>query len=79
MYDPTLRDRIQHDFKYHPPTPEQVPAFTAIRDRAREYALYLEETVPHGRELSRALSALEDTVMHANAGVARHGVRATDG
>ena len=76
MYDPNLKQRIEErDFVYHPPTPEQVPVYNEIRERAKDFALYLERTVPHGRELSTALTHLEAAVMMANAGVARGGVR----
>lgn len=68
-----LEERVRVDFTYHPPaSADQVAVFDTIRRRARELATYLVERVPPGRELSRALSDLEDCVMHANAAVARH-------
>lgn len=68
-----LQARIASDFSYHTPRPEQVPIYNEIRYRAKEFALHLEAVVPHGRELSTALTKLEECVMHANAAVARHG------
>lgn len=69
----TLRARIEHDFKYHPPRPEQIAVYTELRERAKDLALHLVDVVPEGRELSTALTLLEQAVMEANAGIARHG------
>lgn len=66
-------ERIQNDFRYHPPTPEQVKVYNEVRERAKAFALFLDETVPAGRELATALTKLEECVMHANAGIARAG------
>lgn len=43
----------------------------AIREKAKELALLIADTVPAGREQSTALTRLEEAVMHANAGIAR--------
>lgn len=43
----------------------------AIRDRALDFALFLSEACPESRELSRALTSLEDVVFNANAAIAR--------
>lgn len=72
-HDPNLLARIENDFRYHPPTPDQVPLYNEVRERAKHFALFLEENVPHGRELSTALTQLEACVMNANAGIARSG------
>ena len=68
-----LHDRIDRDFRYHAPKPEQVETYNWIRDQAREFAQTLVDNVPEGRELSTALTRLEEAVMHANAGIARGG------
>lgn len=68
-----LHARIDVDFVYHAPTPDQLPKYGEIRDTARAFAHRLVELVPDSRELSRALTALEDVCFSANAGVARHG------
>lgn len=65
--------RVENDFTYHPPRPDQVPIYNAIRERGLDFAQYLVDVVPDGRELSLALTALEDVVMRANSGIARHG------
>lgn len=67
-----LHDRIRSDFTYHSPVGSQPNVYYEIRERSRALAHFLVDHVPPGRELSRALSDLEDMVMHANAGVARN-------
>lgn len=68
-----LHERIESDFRYHSPTPEQLPKYAEIRDTARELAHRLVDLVPPGRELSTALTKLEEAVMAANAGIAPQG------
>ena len=70
----TLHTRIQSDFSYHPPRdPGQQEKYSNIRAQCRELAHMLAKSVPPGRELSTALTKLEECMMHANAGIARHG------
>lgn len=68
-----LHARIENDFRYHTPTREKTEGFEEMRTRARHLAHSLVEIVPPGRELSTALTKLEEVIFHANAGLARHG------
>lgn len=69
--EPTqLIQRINNDFTYHCPPPERADVFT-IRNKAKELATLIAIVVPSGREQSTALTRLEETVFHANAGIAR--------
>lgn len=68
-----LYDRIENDFTYHPPKPGQPETYQEIRDLARELAFTFVDTCPEGRELSTALTKLEEAVMWVNAGIARNG------
>lgn len=65
-------DRIEHDFTYHPPKPEQQPKYAAIRDKAKEFALLIVDLTPASREQSLAITSLEDVVAKANAAISRH-------
>ena len=65
-------DELKHRFTHHPPKPEQIGIYREIRARALEFARYINGTVPDSREKAQALTDIEDAVMHANAGVARH-------
>lgn len=66
-----LLKRIDNDFTYHKPPVDVQSAFHEIRATARILAQTMVRTVPEGRELSTALTRLEEAVMHANAGIAR--------
>jgi hypothetical protein len=58
-------------FSHHPPRPEQVPVYEEIRARGKELAAWLTGVAPASRELSLAVTHLEQAVMWANAAVAR--------
>ena len=64
--------RLNNTFVYHPPKDDQQDRYVEIRDTARGLALTLVKNVPESRELSLALTKLEEAVMHANAGIARN-------
>lgn len=66
--------QIENNFKYHAPTPEQIPMYEEVRDRAKELALFYVSQCPDSRELSLALTHLEEAVMWANAAIARNPV-----
>lgn len=66
-----LKVRIQNDFTYHKPPLEIAPLFVSVREKAKELAILIADLVPAGREQSTALTRLEESVMHANAGIAR--------
>lgn len=66
-----LKDEIDTRFTYHPPRPDQVPRYDAIRRIAKDFAHIIDELTPASREQSLALTHLEETVMWANAAIAR--------
>ncbi len=68
----TLSQRIDSDFTYHPPKGDQVERYAAIRDAARQFAHLLADLSPASREQSLALTNLEQSVMWANAAIARN-------
>ena len=74
MYTPDEKtvNQIQNNFKYHPPLPNQPERYTRIRAAAGELAMLLATNCPASRELSLALTHLEDAVMWANAAIARN-------
>ena len=63
-------------FSYHAPAGKQLDAYNEIRERARNTAHELVRLCPESRELSLALTKLEECVMHANSAIARGGARA---
>lgn len=64
--------QIGKAFKYHPPKDGQTDRYVQIRDRAGELACLLTATCPPSRELSLAMTKLEESVMWANASIARN-------
>ncbi|MGE4426043.1 MAG: hypothetical protein AB7G37_06305 [Solirubrobacteraceae bacterium] len=68
-----LYDRIRHDFTNHPPINESVVArFEACKDAAIEFGDVLIANCPGGRELSLALTNLEQALMYGRAAIARN-------
>ena len=65
------REEMAIRFTYHKPTEGQPEIYKMIRDQAHDLAIMLLELCPQSRELSRALTHLEDVVFCANAAVAR--------
>lgn len=63
---------IDSRFSFHPAKPEQIEKYEKIRKQLKKTALFLEETCPSSRELSSAITKLDEAMMHANASVARH-------
>ena len=63
---------IRNNFTYHPPAGDQQPRYEALRDRARHFAMLINELTPHSREQSLALTKLEECLMWANAAIARN-------
>lgn len=74
MYEPSDADRkkIELAFTYHPPKGDQAERYIQIRDSAKQLALILTESCPPSRELSLAITALENSVMWANSSIARN-------
>ncbi|GEN33856.1 Acb2/Tad1 domain-containing protein [Aneurinibacillus danicus] len=67
-----MNPQIENNFKYHGPKPGQPEKYTAIREKAKELAVLIDETTPKSREQSLALTKLEEAVMWANASIARN-------
>lgn len=65
-------EEIGNRFTYHPPTPDQVPRYGAIRTAAKELAFSLLDKCPESRELSTALTKLDEVVFWANSAIARN-------
>lgn len=67
-----MQKRLDNDFAYHPPTPDQIARYPHIRSEAKALAVTLCKLCPPSRELSLALTHLEEAVMFANASIARN-------
>lgn len=67
MSNPT----IENNFMYHEPSPDQVETYRVLRDAAKVLAYGFDLHCPAGREKSLAFTKLEESVMWANAAIAR--------
>jgi len=67
-----LEARIDRDFTYHAPTQEKRVRYAIFRGEAKALARLFAEHAPEGRELSLALTKLEEAVFWANAAIARN-------
>ncbi len=73
-YNPTPQDvadekRIEQQFRYHAPSPDQVERMEHIRMIARKLAYVLIREAPYGPDRTAALHKLRETVMTANAAI----------
>lgn len=67
-----MNPQFENIFKYHAPKPGQPEKYEAIREKAKEFAYLIEELAPNSRERSVALTKLEESMMWANAAIARN-------
>jgi hypothetical protein len=63
---------IENNFIYHAPKEGQAEKYQAIRDLAKEVAHFINDVCPESREKSLALTNLEQSIMWANASIARN-------
>lgn len=64
--------QIENNFKYHAPKEGQPELYTAIHEKAKELAYLIDAKCPNSREMSLAMSNLEQAMMWANASIARN-------
>jgi len=66
------RRQIENAFVYHSPNQDQTDRYIRLRDKAKELAHLIDESCPGSREKSLALTKLEESIMWANAAIARN-------
>lgn len=64
------QDELHRRLGFHPGTAATAPLYEANRAAALELATLWDETLPPGRELACAQTALQEALMWANAAVA---------
>lgn len=64
--------QIENIFTYHAPKEGQPEKYTALREKAKELAYLIGSECPDSREKSLAITNLEQTIMWANASIARN-------
>ena len=63
---------IENSFKYYPPKGTQQQRYEDIRKQAKYLAGFINDLCPNSREKALAMTKLEETVMWANASIARN-------
>lgn len=61
---------LEHLFKYHAPTPEQLPKYDAINAAAKAFARVVLENTPRSADQSAAMRLIREARMTANASIA---------
>lgn len=64
---------LENRFTYHPPKGDQAENYAFLRRMALNFARSIDQQCPDSCEKSLALTHLEETVMWANASIARNG------
>ena len=67
-----MNKQIQKAFTYHPPKADQPERYNKIRNAAKSFAELIDTHSPDSQEKVLALIKLEETVMWANAAIARN-------
>lgn len=67
-----MNEQIENSFKYHAPKDGQPEKYNELRVKAKELAYLIEDLCPNSREKSLAITNLEQSVMWANASIARN-------
>lgn len=67
-----MNSDITNRFTFHPSTPTTSSKYEAMRAKALELAAWMDENAPESRELSLALTNLDQAVMWFNASIARN-------
>lgn len=66
------KEELTKRFTYHAPKEEQAHRYVLIRENAHAMASTICELCPESREQSLAIMKLEESVMWANASIARN-------
>lgn len=67
-----MSEQIENNFKFHAPKEGQPEKYNAIREKAKELAYLIDKECPNSREKSLAITKIEESVMWANASIARN-------
>lgn len=65
------QEELDIRFTYHAPTGDQPERYDRLRKAAKNFAALIVELTPDSREQSLAITHLEESVMMANAAIAR--------
>jgi hypothetical protein len=66
------KKRLDNDYTYHAPKPDQLDRYHHIREAGKFLAMTLMQNCPNSRELSVALTHLDQVIFNANSAIARN-------
>jgi len=69
---PIPQEELDNRFTYHAPKGDQAGRYVLLRDAGRLYAHAINAFCTDSREMSLAMTKLEESVMWANASIARN-------
>lgn len=67
-----MNQTIENNFAYHYQKGNQSKRYEGLRNKAKELAYLIELNCPDSREKSEAMTHLENSLMWANASIARN-------
>lgn len=67
-----VNEQIKNNYMYHAPKESQAEKYDQLRSKAKELAYLIDELCPNSREKALANTNLEQSIMWANASVARN-------
>ena len=67
-----MNGQIENNFMYHAPKNGQAEKYDQLRSKAKELAYLIDGLCPNSREKALATTKLEESIMWANASVARN-------
>jgi hypothetical protein len=70
--DPKQMAVVENNFTYHAPKGTQAERYVLLREHAKELAILIYGNCVESREMSLAITKLEEAVMWANAAIARN-------
>lgn len=65
-------EELENRFVHHPPKGNQAERYAAIRAQCLELAQFIRDETPCSPEQTRAINAIDEAMMLANAAIARH-------
>lgn len=71
-FEKPTSDQLANRFTYHPPVGDQADRYERIRHQILATATLVVELTPCSPEQTRALNALDEAMMLANAAIARN-------
>lgn len=72
MHQKPTDEQLAHRFCYHAPKGDQGERYGKIRAAALEFAKVIRDLTPCSAEQTRAINAVDEGVMLANAAIARN-------